>query len=172
MVSASRDQTLKVWELGSGRAVAMLAGHTRLVTALAVTPDGRRVVSASYDRTLKVWDLESYACRFTHRGDAPYLAVAVTATTIVAGDRAGVVWFLDVPQSLVSSIDPPSAPEPPMTSTISPVAAPAPAARPSPKVDIGIVTIRDDEFRAVLATFPDKVGTLHGARRARTPRGT
>lgn len=57
-----------------------------------------------------------------------------------------------------------------MTYTISPVAAPAPAAGPSPKVDIGIVTIRDDEFRAVLAAFPDKVGNLEGARRVYTLR--
>ncbi|HZJ67038.1 MAG TPA: hypothetical protein VFD36_26210 [Kofleriaceae bacterium] len=37
-------------------------------------------------------------------------------------------------------------------------------------MDIGIVTIRDDEFRAVLAAFPDKLGTLQGARRAYTLR--
>jgi WD40 repeat protein len=67
-----------------------------------VTPDGRHVVSASYDRTLKVWDLATYTCRFTHRGDAAYLAVAVTATAILAGDAAGTVWFLDMPPSMTS----------------------------------------------------------------------
>jgi len=59
VVSASNDQTLKVWELTSGRAIATLAGHTAGVTACAVTPDGRRVVSASFDNTLKVWELAS-----------------------------------------------------------------------------------------------------------------
>ena len=50
LVSASEDTTLKVWEPGSGRAVATLQGHTDGVTACAVTPDGRHVVSASRRR--------------------------------------------------------------------------------------------------------------------------
>lgn len=53
---------------------------------------------------LKVWNLATYTCRITHRGDTAYLAVAVSATAITAGDGAGVVWFLDVPQYLASSI--------------------------------------------------------------------
>jgi WD40 repeat protein len=67
------------------------------VSACAVTPDGRRVISASNDRMLKLWDLETYACLLTHRGDAAYTAVAATTTSIVAGDSAGGVWFLDCP---------------------------------------------------------------------------
>ena len=38
--------------------LATLEGHGDEVTALAVTPDGRRAVSGSCDNTLKVWDLE------------------------------------------------------------------------------------------------------------------
>jgi WD40 repeat protein len=94
VVSASHDTTLKVWELASGREVATLRGHIYRVTACAVTPDGRHVASASHDTTLKVWDLAIYTCRFTHRGDAAYAVVTVTATTVVAGDAAGVVWLL------------------------------------------------------------------------------
>jgi hypothetical protein len=97
VVSASMDQTLKVWELGSGRAVATLEGHTDRVTACAVTPDGRHMVSASHNHTLKVWDLATYTCCITHRGDAGYLAVAVSATTVTAGDESGAVWFFDWP---------------------------------------------------------------------------
>jgi hypothetical protein len=99
VVSASSDQTLKVWELATGRALATLAGHTHGVNACAVTPDGRHVVSASFDQTLKVWDLETYACLVTHRGDASYHAVAATTIVIVAGDSGSGVWFLDVPPS-------------------------------------------------------------------------
>jgi WD40 repeat protein len=103
VVSASYDKTLKVWELTTGRALATLAGHTSEVTACAVTPNGRHVVSASLDSTLKVWDPETHACLVTHRGDAPYYAVAATATVIVTGDSAGTVWFLDLPPSRRSS---------------------------------------------------------------------
>jgi hypothetical protein len=107
VVSASRDQTLKVWDLASGLALATFTGHTGAVTACAVTPDGRQVVSASQDQTLKVWDLDTYACLFTHHGDAPYTAVATTAATVVAGDDCGTVWFLDCPLS-IHPVAPPS----------------------------------------------------------------
>jgi WD40 repeat protein len=36
-----------------------LAGHSGGVSAVAVTPDGKRAVSGSSDGTLKVWDLEN-----------------------------------------------------------------------------------------------------------------
>jgi WD40 repeat protein len=104
VVSASADQTLKVWELASGRAVATLEGHTHSVNACAVTPDGRHVVSASTDHTLKVWELATHTCRITHCGDARYAAVAIGTTTVIAGDAAGSVWFLELPPSMASPV--------------------------------------------------------------------
>ena len=97
VVSASSDKTLKVWDLASGRAEATLEGHADIVFACAVTPDGRRVVSASSDDTLKVWDLQAGACILIYRANATCLAIAATATAIIAGDAAGAVWFLDWP---------------------------------------------------------------------------
>jgi hypothetical protein len=41
--------------------------------------------SAAARAWAEVWDLETYACLVTHRGDAPYAAVAATTTVIVAG---------------------------------------------------------------------------------------
>ena len=99
VVSASHDSTLKIWDLETGQPLATLEGHTAWVTACAVTPDGRRVVSASEDWTLKVWDLQTCSCLVTHRGDAPYAAVATSATAIVAGDAVGGLWFLDTLRS-------------------------------------------------------------------------
>ena len=107
VISGAFDDTLKVWDTDSGRLLATIAGHTCSVYACAVTPDGRRLISASSDRTVKLWDLDSYACLLTHRGDAPYIAVAATATAIVAGDDAGNVWFLDVPRDDLDHADRP-----------------------------------------------------------------
>jgi WD40 repeat protein len=58
-VSASHDETLKVWDLRSGRELRTLAGHGSRVLAVAVTPDGKLAVSGCEDGTLKEWDLGS-----------------------------------------------------------------------------------------------------------------
>ncbi len=93
-VSASRDKTLKVWELESGRLLRTLEGHSDWVNGVSVTADGKRAVSASGDKTLKVWELESGACIATFHADAAVACCASTPVTIVAGDASGRVYFL------------------------------------------------------------------------------
>lgn len=56
-VSASRDETLMVWDLETGWDLCTIKGHQGPVLSVAMAPDGKRLVSASNDRTLKVWDL-------------------------------------------------------------------------------------------------------------------
>ena len=58
-VSASKDGTLRVWDLESGQTVHSLHGHIGAVTAVAVTPEGDLAVSGSTDRTLRVWNIKT-----------------------------------------------------------------------------------------------------------------
>jgi WD40 repeat protein len=58
-VSASFDQTLKVWDISTGTLLRTLKGHTSSVRAVSLTPDGKQAVSASDDRTLRVWDIST-----------------------------------------------------------------------------------------------------------------
>ena len=83
-----------------GPLLATLEGHGDWVSAVAVTPDGRRAVSGSDDRTLKVWDLEQGALLATLEGHGDgVLAVAVTpdGRRAVSGscDRTLKVWDLE-----------------------------------------------------------------------------
>ena len=64
-ISASGDQTLKVWDLATGAEVRTLQGHTCFVNDLMVTPDGRQAISISDDGTRKVWDLANGRCLVT-----------------------------------------------------------------------------------------------------------
>lgn len=48
---------IKLFRPTDGTEFATLEAHEGKVTALAVTPDGRRLISASYDKTAAVWDL-------------------------------------------------------------------------------------------------------------------
>ena len=58
-VSASGDETLKVWDVESGRELRTFQGHTDSVNGVALSGDGRLAVSASSDQTLKVSELAS-----------------------------------------------------------------------------------------------------------------
>ncbi|MBD0340945.1 MAG: hypothetical protein ICV61_08650, partial [Microcoleus sp. Co-bin12] len=58
-ISASDDNTLKIWDTETGTEVRTLTGHTNSVTAVDLAPDGKRAISASRDSTLKIWDTET-----------------------------------------------------------------------------------------------------------------
>ena len=59
LASASHDDTLKLWDVASGRELRTLTGHTDSVISVAFSPDGRMLASASGDNTLKLWDAAS-----------------------------------------------------------------------------------------------------------------
>jgi WD40 repeat protein len=96
VVSASADNTLKVWDLNSGKKLKTLTGHTSAIRAVAITLDGQRAISGSYDNTLKVWDLKSGQVITSFNGDGALrcCAVAPDGVTIVAGEESGRVHFL------------------------------------------------------------------------------
>ncbi|KAI3317415.1 mitochondrial division protein [Xylariaceae sp. AK1471] len=55
MVSASLDDTVKVWDLNAGRLIGSLEGHTASVRALQV--EDNILVTGSADATVRLWDL-------------------------------------------------------------------------------------------------------------------
>ncbi|WP_199248326.1 serine/threonine-protein kinase [[Phormidium] sp. ETS-05] len=57
LATGSDDNTIKLWEIDSGKQLLTLASHSNWVTSLAFHPDGKRLVSGSYDTTIKLWQL-------------------------------------------------------------------------------------------------------------------
>jgi WD40 repeat protein len=95
-VSASGDNTLKLWDLATGSERATLNGHRGWVTAVAITPDGKQAVSASWYNTLKLWDLATGEVVASFGGDGALrsCAIAPDGVTVVAGEWSGRVHFL------------------------------------------------------------------------------
>jgi tetratricopeptide (TPR) repeat protein len=96
VVSASSDNTLKLWDLATGSELATLSGHSQSVNAVAITPDGKQAVSASWDDTLKLWDLLSgrVVATFWEQFGFNHCAVVPDTMTVVAGDESGLLHFL------------------------------------------------------------------------------
>ena len=105
VVSGSADDTMRVWDLTTGKPIGSpFTGHTGPVSAVATAQlDGRAVVvSGSWDTTVRVWDLATgkpIGSPFT--GHTGYVQAVTTAqldgrTVVISGgdDNAVRVWDL------------------------------------------------------------------------------
>lgn len=93
--STGPDYTVKAWKWSAGNegsaglvtipAFSIFSGHQDRITAIAMNPDGERLISSSDDGTLKEWSLTTGKLIHTFRGhtDKVY-AVRITPS----GDRA------------------------------------------------------------------------------------
>jgi WD40 repeat protein len=59
VLTASADNTARLWEADSGKLLATFQGHTNAVNGAAFSPDGRRVLTASADNTARLWEADS-----------------------------------------------------------------------------------------------------------------
>jgi hypothetical protein len=57
VLTGSDDNTARLWEAATGKAVATLSGHTLRVNAVAFSPDGKLVLTGSNDNTARLWEL-------------------------------------------------------------------------------------------------------------------
>src|SRR5438067_8919508 len=55
VASASKDQTVKIWDAASGRLLHTLRGHSNQVLRLAFSPDGARIASGGVDNAVRIW---------------------------------------------------------------------------------------------------------------------
>lgn len=79
--------------------VRTLAGHTRGVRAVAITPDGQRLASGSDDKTVKIWDLASGRIVLDlagHTAAVTCLAVSPDGQWVASASRDGTLRIWDL----------------------------------------------------------------------------
>lgn len=57
LASASRDRSIRIWDVTTGYCLRTLRGHADWVRSLSPSPDGRWLLSTSSDQTARLWDL-------------------------------------------------------------------------------------------------------------------
>jgi WD40 repeat protein len=90
--------TIMQWDLTRGRLARRIPGHTRTVTDIIISPDGKSIVSSGMDGTIRIWDMESGASVKTFAAPKTEfwtLAVTGDCRSIVSGDKNGAVAFWD-----------------------------------------------------------------------------
>jgi WD40 repeat protein len=97
VVTASQDNTARLWGAKTGASLAVLQGHTGSVTSAAFGHDGAWVVTASQDNTARLWDaamgaslavLRGHMASVTSAAFSPDGARVVTASQ----DNTARVW--------------------------------------------------------------------------------
>jgi WD40 repeat protein len=68
VAGSDRLATIRVWEVTTGRLVAILDGHTQPVECLAFSPDGGKLASGSFDTSVRIWDFPSRKEMMVYRG--------------------------------------------------------------------------------------------------------
>jgi WD40 repeat protein len=62
-ITASTDETVRVWNIRAGTCLAVLEGHSQAIRDLHVEFEEQLAFTASDDSTIRIWDLHKMRCR-------------------------------------------------------------------------------------------------------------
>ncbi|KAH9857429.1 nuclear distribution protein PAC1 [Lenzites betulinus] len=62
VVTASRDQKIKIWDARTGQCLHTLVGHDGWVHGLVFHPNGRYLLSAADDGSIRIWEIKTGRC--------------------------------------------------------------------------------------------------------------
>ncbi|MGD1957643.1 MAG: caspase family protein [Fulvivirga sp.] len=100
LLSGSRDKSIKLWELSTGREIRSYLGHKSTINDLVITPDGKHFVSSCADYTAKLWNIATGELVRSFEGHTDYLtSVAVSLDSkylLTAGfDWEAILWDIN-----------------------------------------------------------------------------
>merc|ERR1712028_322773 len=77
VLTASDDETAKIWDASTGECKQTLSGHSGYVFSAVFSADGSSVLTASKDKTAKIWDASTGECKQTLSGHSRNVNSAV-----------------------------------------------------------------------------------------------
>ena len=97
IVTASYDNTAKIWDAQSGQQVGETMKHDDDVCSASFSPDGKYIVTASWDNTAKIWDAQSgqqVGEAMKHDGDVRSAVFSPDGKYIVtaSNDHTAKIW--------------------------------------------------------------------------------
>ncbi len=59
LLTGSKDKSMRLWDVDSGKELKRFDGHTNTVKSIAVSWDGQHVLTGGWDKTVRLWDLQN-----------------------------------------------------------------------------------------------------------------
>ena len=105
VVTASSDNTARLWDAETGQQVAVMRGHDKEVLGAAFSPDGKRVVTASSDNTARTWNAETGQQVAVMRGHAKEVLSSVFSpdgkrVVTASSDNSARLWDAETGQQI------------------------------------------------------------------------
>lgn len=89
LLTASLDNTIKLWDVRTGKCIRTQFGHIEGVWSIAA--DTFRIVSGAQDKSIKIWDLQNGHCMHTFTSSSPVTCVGLGDSRVVSGLENGEV---------------------------------------------------------------------------------
>jgi WD40 repeat protein len=99
LASAGQDQTVRLWDVASGKTRAIARGHSDEVNWVTWSPDGRTLATASDDCSIRLWDAsDGRDLGVVGKHDRAAVAVLFTpdGRSLISGGRDKLVRHWDV----------------------------------------------------------------------------
>jgi WD40 repeat protein len=103
LVTGSHDQTVRIWNMQTGRTLKTLKGHDRAICAVAMSGDGKLIASGGVDQTIRIWEtrsgklVQAFRGLFSgHSDTVTALAFHPTSPMLVSASRDWTVQLWDL----------------------------------------------------------------------------
>ncbi|KAG6851276.1 protein with putative role during mitosis [Arthromyces matolae] len=93
IVSASRDRTIRVFDIASTHLVRTIVGHAEWVRCVVPSDDGKWLASGSKDHTVRIWDAQTGESKLElrdHENDVEVVAFAPIAAYAAIRELTGI----------------------------------------------------------------------------------
>ena len=99
LASGSQDNTVKLWEVSTGKELRTFSGHQNWVLSVAFSPDGKTLASGSHDNTVKLWEVSTGKELRTfsgHQNSVLSVAFSPDGKTLASGSQDNAVKLWEV----------------------------------------------------------------------------
>jgi eukaryotic-like serine/threonine-protein kinase len=99
LLAGGGGPSMQLWDADTGRQLRTIRAHSHVISALAWSPDGKRLASSSWDQRIRVWDADTWEKRLeidaAHDGAVVSLAWSPKGQELVSGGYDGIVTVWD-----------------------------------------------------------------------------